>query len=463
MQIKHKLLLWFAALVSALLLAQAGYVYLSTARYRAQTFAGRLARKASLTRQVLGLSNAAAGSVGSMLASLPEQAEYVYAPGGRRVYVAGLNPDFQPAAAWLAQVRPRDSVAFAYASAGHAGRKEGVAVGFERPGAAGCYVAVVTAYDQPGYDQLERLREVLALGMLAAVGVVGALGWLFAVRALAPLTRLVGQLQAARAGQAGFRLRPTHPRDEVGQLAAAFNELLARQQTLAESQSAFIAHASHELRTPLTTLKGWLETSLAYDPDAASLRVGLGRAVQELDRLTALTNGLLYLARLDSPDPALATTPLDVVDVLLDVVSTAQHQHTGQSFQLDLGEGVQQQQQAPTLRGHAALLRTALGNLLDNAAKYSAGQPVAVCLEMDTELAVRVQVADRGPGIQPAELERLFEPLTRGRHVPADVPGFGIGLTLARRIIERHGGTLHLHPRAGGGTVAEVHLPLAAR
>lgn len=459
MQIKHKLLLWFAALVIGLLLALAGYVYGSTAHFRAQTFAERLARKAALTQQVLALGDSAAGA---LLASLPEQTEYVYAPTGQQVYAVGLSPDFQPSAAWLVRARGLDSLAFAYPSPGHDQRKEGVALAYRRPGAAGRYVAVVTAYDQEGYAQLQRLRQVLGFGILGAVVVVGALGWLFAVRALAPLTLVIGQLRASRAGTAGFRLRPANARDEVGQLALAFNELLARQETLAESQSAFIAHASHELRTPLTTLKGWLETSLAYDQDAASLRVGLGRAVQELDRLTALTNGLLYLARLAGPDPTLPTAPLDVVDVLLDVVSTAQRQHPGQALNFDLSEGVQQQAHAPTLLGHATLLRTALGNLLDNAAKYSGGHPVDVCLEMDTETAVRIRIEDRGPGIRPDEAERLFEPLTRGRDVPADVPGFGIGLTLAQRIIQRHGGTLRLRPRPGGGTVAEVGLPLAS-
>ena len=457
MQIKHKLLLWFATLVLGLLLALAGYVYGSTAHFRARSFAERLARKALLTQQVAARRDSAAGIA---LVSLPEQVEYVFAPTGRRVYAAGLNPDFQPSAAWLAGAP--DSLAFSYPSPGHDERKEGVALAYQRPGTGGRYVAVVTAYDQEGHDQLRRLRQALGLGMVGALAVVGALGWLFAVRALAPLTRLIEQLRTSRAGTAGFRLRPANAHDEVGQLAAAFNDLLAQQQTLAESQRAFISHASHELRTPLTTLKGWLETSLAYDPDAASLRVGLGRAVRELDRLTALTNGLLHLARLDGPDPSLPTTPLDLVDVLLDVVSTAQQQYPGQRFTLDLSEGVQQQPQAPTLPGHATLLRTALGNLVDNAAKYSGGQPVHVGLEMDTEAAVRLRIEDHGPGIHPAEAERLFEPLTRGRAVPADVPGFGIGLPLARRIIERHGGTLHLRPRPGGGTVAEVRLPLAA-
>jgi signal transduction histidine kinase len=458
MQIKHKLLLWFAALVSGLLLALAGYVYVSTAHFRAQTFAERLARKAALTQQVLALGDSAAGA---MLVSLPEQTEYVYAPTGRRVFAAGLNPDFQPSATWLARARLRDSLAFTYSSPGHEERKEGIALTYRKAGTDGQYVAVVTAYDQEGYNQLQRLRQVLGLGILGAVVVVGAAGWLFAVRALAPLTLVSGQLRTPQAGTAGFRLRPANAHDEVGQLAAAFNALLARQERLTESQSAFISHASHELRTPLTTLKGWLETSLAYDQDAASLRVGLGRAVQELDRLTALTNGLLYLARLDGPDTTLPTVPLDLVDVLLDVVSTAQRQHPDRVLNLDLSEGVQQQPHAPLLRGHAALLRTALGNLVDNAAKYSGGQPVDVCLEMDTETAVRVRVEDRGPGIRPEEAERLFEPLTRGSAVPADVPGFGIGLTLARRIIQQHGGTLRLRPRPGGGTIAEVGLPLA--
>ena len=101
-----------------------------------------------------------------------------------------------------------------------------------------------------------------------------------------------------------------------------------------------------------------------------------------------------------------------------------------------------------------------MGNLIDNAAKYSAGRPVTLLLNPAPEAgAVLLCVEDEGPGIDPEEMTRIFQPLMRGTQVD-QVPGFGIGLTLAQRIIERHGGRLRLLPRAGGGTVAEVWLLL---
>ncbi|WP_324679699.1 HAMP domain-containing sensor histidine kinase [Hymenobacter sp. GOD-10R] len=454
MQIKHKLLLWFAALVSGLLLTFSYYVYVNTAQFRHHSFVERLARKAAVTRQIVALDDSIAGS---MLASLPEQAEQVYTPAGRRLY-ASPGTDYAPSAGLLVRVRQRGQMSFTYQLPGHAHPKEGVALAYRRPDAEGQYVAIVTAYDQEGYAQQQMLFNSFLYGNLAAVALVAALGLFFATRALAPLNFLLRQLRADTARAQPFRLRPLNPRDEAGTLAAAFNDLLTRQEELVESQRAFISHASHELRTPLTTIKGWLETSLAYDSEVASLKKGIGLAVAGLDRLTALANGLLYLARLDSATP-LDGQPVELVDVLLDVVSSAQHQHPGQPVDLDISPEVDAQPHTPQLLGNAQLLRTALGNLVDNAAKYSSGQPVTLCLEMEGPATVRLLIEDRGPGIASDEQERIFQPLTRGRAV-GEVPGFGIGLTLAQRIILLHQGQLQLRPRLGGGTVAEVQLPL---
>ncbi|MCI1189694.1 HAMP domain-containing histidine kinase [Hymenobacter sp. DH14] len=457
MQIKHKLLLWFAGLVGALLLAFSGYVYVSNARFRRHTFAERLARKAEVTQQILAVNDSIAGSV---LASLPEQVEQVYAPTDRLIYRSAPQPDFRPSLALRAQARQYGKVQFEYRRAGYARPKEGVALAYRRPGTTGQYVAVVTAYDQEGYAQQRKLLHSFVYGNLGALLLLGLLGSLFATRALAPVTWLLRQLRSARAQQLSFRLRPLNAKDEVGVLAAAFNELLTQQETLVENQRAFISQASHELRTPLTTIKGWLETSLAYDADVPALQKGIGLAVRELDKLTALANGLLHLAQLDAARTLLDGQPLELVELVLDVVDTVQHQRPGQRLDLTVADAVARQLPAPRLPGHAHLLRTALGNLLDNAAKYSGGQPVLLTLETEGAQA-RLLIADQGPGIDPADEERIFEPLLRGRNV-GTVPGFGIGLTLAQRIIRLHGGQLRLRPRPGGGTVAEVTLPLLA-
>ncbi|WP_223653685.1 sensor histidine kinase [Hymenobacter psoromatis] len=455
MQIRHKLLLWFAGLVSVLLLAFSTYVYFGYAEFRQQAFQQRLLRKASLLYQVLEDAN-----VGVVLASLPEQADYVYGPGGQLLYKNAAATDFEASSELRNRAQRQGQAAFEFTSPGHAYPKDGVVLAYERPGQPGTYLAIVTAYDAAGFTQRRTLLKTLLYGYLGAVALVALLGLVFARWALQPFDRLIGQLRRPGDTRA-FRLRPMSPHDEAGVLASAFNDLLARQEALAQSQQAFIAQASHELRTPLTTIKGWLETSLMYDADAASLREGIRQAAQELDKLTALANGLLHLAHLEGLGTQMERHPLELMDVLLDVVDTVQHQRPQQRLALAVGEGVQQQNAAPIVLGNTHLLRTALTNLIDNACKYSGEQPVTLRLEMHTDQAIQLFIEDQGIGIAPADAARIFQPLTRGSNVQ-HISGFGIGLTLAQEIIQLHQGQLRLRPRPGGGTVAEVMLPLLA-
>lgn len=455
MQIRHKLLLWFTGLVSVLLLAFSSYVYWSYAEFRTKAFGQRLGRKVVLLYQVLEDAR-----VGTVLATLNEQAGYVYGPEDQLLYASPNTADFHPTAAWRAEARQAGHTTFTFASPGHPDEKDGVTLAYRLPGQPGTYLSIVTAYDRTGFTQQRTLFRALLYGYLGAVALVALLGLLFARWALRPFDRLIGQLRRPDATRQ-FRLRPLNAHDEAGVLATAFNDLLTRQESLAQSQQAFIAQASHELRTPLTTIKGWLETSLTYDADAGSLREGIRQATQELDKLTALANGLLHLARLEGIGTSLERHPLELMDLLLDVIDTVQHQRPTQRLALAVGEGVQQQATAPMLLGNAHLLRTALLNLVDNACKYSNGQPVALRLEMHTDQAIRLAIEDHGIGIVPTDAERIFQPLTRGANVQA-IGGSGIGLTLARQIIQLHQGQLWLQPRPGGGTVAEVELPLVA-
>ncbi|UOR06123.1 HAMP domain-containing histidine kinase [Hymenobacter aerilatus] len=454
LQIKHKLLLWFSGLVGLILLAFSVYVYLSYVDFRQESFTARLTRKAYVVEQVLGDT-----TMSNILASLPEQAEYLYAPDNTPLYHSLHGQDFHATPSFLARVREKKEHAFSFHSPGHRYPKDGVAIMYRKPGAPGEYVAIVTAYDSNGYTRQYSLLNSLLYGNLMAVVVVAGLGLLFASRALAPFNFLIRQLRAPGSQASGFRLRASTPHDEVGVLATAFNDLLTRQEALAASQQAFIAQASHELRTPLTTIKGWLETSLDYDTDVPSLKESISHAAQELDKLTELTNGLLHLARLGGLAPTLDRQPLEVMDILLDVIDTVQHQRPQQRLSLAVSEGVERQHTPPTVLGNRHLLRTALGNLVDNACKYSAEQPVALHLEMNTDQGIRLCIEDQGIGISPTDLQHIFQPLIRGSNVER-IGGFGIGLTLAHEILQLHQGVLRLLPRPGGGTIAEVSLPL---
>ena len=459
MQIKHKLILWFSSLVAGILLIFSVYVYSTYARFRQRSIEDRLERKARVTEQLLTLKGSVAGNV---ITSMPEQVEVVYSPADNLIYRSQRINDFRTDPAFRLRVRRERLVRFQYESPGHTYPKDGVALtyaGLSRSPDGREYVAIVTAYDQDGYQRQKDLSDLFIIGNVVAISLVLLLGYFFSRQALKPLNKLIDQINTPTPSTLPFRLRPDNPQDEVGVLAQAFNDLLARQERLVENQRSFIAQASHELRTPLTTIKGWLETSLIYDTDTDSLRRGITQAVTELDKLTALSNGLLQLARIDGVDAQLDRQPLELVEIILDAADTLGQQRTGQSLSVQLSDGVLQQPTPIMVWGNAYLLKTALLNLLDNAVKYSSGQPVTLFLEMDTEERARIRIEDRGIGLTPGEEERVLLPLVRGSNVQS-IGGFGIGLTLAHRIITLHQGQLQLHPRPGVGTITEIILPL---
>lgn len=458
MQIKYKLILWFSTLVAGILLVFSLYVYVTYVGFRQRSIEDRLERKARVTEHLLTLKGTVAGSV---IASLPEQVEFVYSPTDSLIYASRDTNDFIPDRTFLDRVRRQKLVRFTYATPDHPYLKDGVALTYNgaNPSPDGRqYLAVVTAYDQDGYQRQETLRDLFLFGNVFAIGLVCLLGFVFARKALEPLNNLIGQLNAPTAQTLDFRLQPENPTDEVGVLATAFNDLLTRQEQLVDNQRAFIAQASHELRTPLTTIKGWLETSMTYDSDPDSLKQGMKQAVRELDKLTALSNGLLQLASIDGLNQQLDGPAVEVVEIVLDAADTLGVQRPGQPLSVLVSDAILELAAPLTLPGNASLLKTALLNLMDNAIKYSNGQPVQVRLETDHDHRFYIRIDDQGIGLPPGEENRVLLPLVRGSNSKT-IEGFGIGLTLADRIIRLHQGQLRLLPRSGGGTRAEVLLP----
>ncbi|GAA4455677.1 HAMP domain-containing sensor histidine kinase [Nibrella saemangeumensis] len=462
MQIKHKLILWFSLLVASILLVFSFYVYFTYMGFRQRAIEDRLERKARVTEHLLTLRGTVAGSV---ISTIPEQAEFVYSPADSLIYVSNPENDFVPDSAFREEVRQKGLIRFTYPSRGHNYLKDGVALTYPslNPAPDGRpYVAVVTAYDQDGYQRQETLRDLFLFGIAVAIGLVVVLGFFFSRKALEPLNDLIDQLNSAGSQSLNVRLKAENPDDEVGVLATAFNELLTRQERLIDSQRSFIAQASHELRTPLTTIKGWLETSIAYDTDPDQLKRGMVQAVRELDKLTALSNGLLQLARIDDLNSRIDHQPVELMDVLLDAADTIGQQKLGQPLSVQVSDEVLEYPAPLMIDGNTHLLKTALLNLLENAAKYSAGKPVTVHLAIGPGNQAHIRIIDQGIGVKPGEEDLIFLPLVRGSNVE-QIQGFGIGLTLARRIITLHRGNLRLFSRNGEGTTAEITLPMITR
>jgi two-component system sensor histidine kinase MprB len=294
---------------------------------------------------------------------------------------------------------------------------------------------------------LSRIRRWLVFVTVGGVALAAGLGLFVAGAALAPVRRLTRTAEdVTETGDLSRRIEVTG-RDELSRLAATFNTMLGSLEESARAQRQLVADASHELRTPLTSLRTNIDV-LARDVELPpGERESLLRDVTgQLREMTELVAELVALARGDRE-------PEEPQDVRLDVVAADAIERTRRNRP---GVAIQAELEGTLVRGVPASLERAVGNLLDNAAKWSpAGGEVEVSVR-DGQVVVR----DHGPGIDADDLPYVFDrfyraPSSRG------MPGSGLGLAIVRQVAEQHGGSVAVEQPEGGGTLMRFTVPVA--
>jgi signal transduction histidine kinase len=318
---------------------------------------------------------------------------------------------------------------------------------------------------------------VIALVLL----VVGISSWLLARSLTRPLSRLSAAAQAFGAGELSARTGIRRS-DELGDVGRAFDEMASRVTELLRNEKELLANVSHELRTPLARVRVALD--LAAEGDAELARESLADIAADLDELERLIGDVLMAARMDLADeaapgglPAMRRELVDPTELLGVAAARFRAAHPTPPLDSDVAEGL-----AP-LRGDAVLLRRAIENLLENAYKYSErpSEPVALRARARRRSGsdgvggaaarrgdepssdrdgVEIEVSDRGVGISPEDLPRVCEPFYRAdRSRTRATGGLGLGLALAKRIVDAHGGVLEIESALGHGTLARIWLP----
>ncbi|MDX1299618.1 MAG: HAMP domain-containing sensor histidine kinase [Pseudomonas sp.] len=264
-----------------------------------------------------------------------------------------------------------------------------------------------------------------------------------------PLNRLRGAVHdlGQTAYQQNSLAKLAERRDELGVLAADFNRMGERVQGLISSQRQLLRDVSHELRSPLARLR--IALALTERADGLEREKYWPRLSQECDRLEALISEILALARLDA-EPG-AAQPIDLNQLLNKLQEDARLDAPQQLLSIQLEPGLQ-------FNGWADMLQRALDNLLRNALRFNpAGQAIELTARISAE-QLCLSVRDHGPGVPPEQLARLGEPFYRAPGQTSS--GHGLGLAIARRAAERHGGQLELSNHAQGGFIATLRLPL---
>src|SRR5690606_28151067 len=286
--------------------------------------------------------------------------------------------------------------------------------------------------------------------LVIALIVLTAISLLLTLSITRPLGRLRGAVHdlGQTAYQQNSLARLANRGDEFGVLARDFNRMGSRLQDLIGSQRQLLRDVSHELRSPLARLR--VALALAERAEPSQREQLWGRLTQECDSLEALIGEILALARLDA-DPGSAR-PIELRPLLESLVADAELAAPGQRVEVSMDE------RAGSPSGWPDMLARALDNLLRNALRFNpAGEPIELQVSRQDNL-LRIAVRDHGPGVAPELLERLGEPFFRAPNQSA--PGHGLGLAIARRAAERHGGRLLLGNHPQGGFVATLELPL---
>lgn len=273
-----------------------------------------------------------------------------------------------------------------------------------------------------------------------------------------PLDRLARTARALGGGDLSTRTGLSR-RDELGDVARAFDEMAERLVALLRGQTELIANVAHELRTPLARIRVALD--LAADGDAEVARTSLAEIGADLAELERLVADVLASARMDlagntaaSGEPLLHREALEVAALVGGSVDRLRARFPERRVQVELGP------ELPAVEGDPVLLRRALDNLLDNARKYSPpAAPIRVRAARSGD-GVAIEVIDRGDGIAAEDLERLFTPFFRAdRSRDRATGGVGLGLALSRRIVRAHGGDLAARSAPGEGTTLTLTLP----
>jgi two-component system, OmpR family, sensor kinase len=309
---------------------------------------------------------------------------------------------------------------------------------------------------QPITLQLSRLKTALLLYLPLSIFLVIISGLFLTKRALKPvdeMTRTIRQITSKNLRQ---KIDVAGANDEIFRLAETFNDMLTRVDKAFSIQRQLIQDISHELRTPLTALKGKQEVALNKQRSPEEYESVLNVNLEEINKMSQLVENLLILARMEERGMPLETQPVDlnrlITQVLHDLRAFADHKHLSLSFST-AGKAF--------VKADEDQLAHVFSNVIDNAIKYTGAKgKISVKVATDDGSAV-VEIRDTGAGMKEEELKHIFDRFYRADKSRSS-PGFGLGLSIAKSIVDAHKGRIEVESKVNQGSTFRIILPLSA-
>lgn len=298
-------------------------------------------------------------------------------------------------------------------------------------------------------DAVADLRGSLLWVIPLALAALIAAVWFLVGRTLRPVEAIRTQVASIGVRELDRRVPVPPGGDEIGRLASTMNDMLARLETSVRRQQQFVADASHELRTPLTRMRTELEVD-ARDPERSDPDATRRSQLDEIAGLQQMIEDLLLLARSDAGTSLVGAEAVDLDDIVLDEVNAA----TTGPVAIDASNV-----SAAQVTGSPTELRRAVRNVLDNARRHARGAITVALTERDGQ--ARLVISDDGPGVPPAERERVFERFTRLDESRTGAGHAGLGLAIVSDIVTRHHGSVTIDNGPLGGARVTLVVPAA--
>lgn len=450
MKIRQKIALMFTLITCVILFFAFSFVYYLSASYTERNFYLRLEEKASFTAWKYFEEDELSGDayklvIEKYIQSLPDAQEIVLNTSNVQ-HVKDSLLKIIPVNL-VRQVLSHDLIKF------RNGNRQGV--GLYYPDNQGNFVILITAVDKYGIAKQQHLLEVLIIIFLGAMVFVFLVGQFYAQRVLSPIVSIMRNVRRINATNLSLRLKEKPGNDELTELTRMFNQMLERLEDSFALQNNFIHNASHELKNPITAILGETEVALNKQRSVAEYIDTLKVVMGETERLEQLTRNLLIMAQadVDLSRMTLHEVQLDrLVEEVRESLGKIQYKDRIQvTISKPLSDSGYQ------ISGIGNLLYSALSNLVDNACKFSGDKPVEVILR-DSKEFIQLTIRDKGIGIPDSELKNLYQPFFRASNAMS-VKGSGIGLSLVKKIIGLHNGTIRVDSRVGVGTTVEINLP----
>lgn len=318
------------------------------------------------------------------------------------------------------------------------------------------YVITAAAIDRYGQDKLLAILEYLAIAFCLSLLLIIVTGRIAARQALKPVSAMVKNVEEITANNLDLRINVGDGKDELAELAITFNEMLDRLEKSFNTQKEFVSNIAHEIRTPLSSIIAELALSTNKERDIRQYQEIIQLTLQDAKSLAKLTTSLLNLAKA-SYDPAqISFKSIRIDEILLDAKQQVQKQNPTYHITIDFVE-IPDIEEDITIKGNAYLLQVAFANIMENACKFSEDQSCEVKISYQKHYAI-IKFSDRGIGIKPEEINKIFSPFYRG-HNKAYSSGHGIGMALCQKIISLHQGQITVLSALNKGTTFEISIP----